>query len=166
MSKNFTDTNLQFIKTKLYHLHTALMYSQSNELIRIPNNVVSVLKIDDEGYLWFRYKVPVQYINEYEQNFPARLHFFRKGISYYMEISGKATIIRNQEIRSEDVNDENPSLLIRMNILSAEYVEPVTKRKTKFETWMESMYSWTIRNIAVTRSAKPFFAKLQHTTYE
>jgi hypothetical protein len=39
------------------------MYSSSDDLIRLPNNIVSAVNVDEEGQLWFadRPYLPEQY---------------------------------------------------------------------------------------------------------
>ena len=54
-----TDTNLQFIREKIYTVKSAIMYSMSNELIKLPNCLVEAVKVDNEGQLWFLCKAPV-----------------------------------------------------------------------------------------------------------
>ena len=49
----------KFIREKVYGLHSAVMYSMSNELIKIPNNIITAVKVDEEGQLWFISKRPV-----------------------------------------------------------------------------------------------------------
>lgn len=167
MTKQITDTNLQFIREKIYSLRSAIMYSMSNELIKIPNNIINVLRIDDEGNLWFHCKAPVQYIREYEQIFPVRLHFYRKGVLYFIEVSGSAKIVQGQQndYMNFDAGKEEP-LLIKMNIHCAEYAEPETRNKTWIDLMMENAYKWLIRTMAVNRGSKSIFAKLHQAIHE
>ncbi|MEI9946974.1 MAG: hypothetical protein WDN26_22480 [Chitinophagaceae bacterium] len=152
------DTNLYFIREKIYKLRNAIMYSMSNDLIKMPNTIVTALKIDDEGCLWFVCKAPAHYTDQYEQSFPARLHFYRKGILYYMEVSGKATIVKNEETGVE----ENESvLLIKMSINCVEYTEPQIRKKTKLDLIADNVQQWIMRNAAFSRHTKPVLAKLQ-----
>lgn len=162
MNKQLPDNNLNFLREKVYSLRTALMYTMSNSLIKVPNNIVTALRIDDDGYLWFTCTAPAQYLNAYETSFPVRLHFFKKGISYYMELSGKASVIKNYEA-DEDRNKDDPSLLIKMNILNAEYVEPATRKKSKLDLWIENASVWMARHIAIPYAVKSVFPKLQQT---
>ena len=156
MEKLTHDTDLQFIREKIYRLHSAIMYSMSNELIKIPNCIVSVLRIDGEGHLWFQCKAPLLHIQHYEQNFPARLHFFRKGFKYFVEVSGSTVIT------SREYDDKNGTLVLKMNINHVEYTEPQTRKKTWIDQIMEESYSWILRTLAIPRSSKSFLIKLQH----
>jgi general stress protein 26 len=162
MDKHLPDTNLEFIRKKINELHTALMYSMSEELIRTPNAMVNALQVDNEGNLWFSFKAPLQYMNEYEESFPVRLNFFRKGISYHMEVRGKASIIKNQEEKQKYLMDSQ-ALLLKMNMLYIEYAEPEIKRKSRLTLIMENLYNWFIKATAIHRSATSVLAKLQQS---
>lgn len=162
MGRTVLDTNLQFIREKIYRLHTAIMYSMSNELIKIPNNIITVLRVDEDGTIWFQCKAPVQHIAQYEQSFPARLHFFRKGVHYFIEVSGSATIVNRDSVEEERRKDQ--PLLIKMNIFSVEYVEPHSRKKTWLDHAVEKWYGWMIRTLALPRTTKPVLAKLQQTS--
>jgi hypothetical protein len=156
------DTNYQFIREKIYRLHSAIMYSMSNELIKIPNSIITVLRIDDEGHLWFQCKAPVHHIQHYEQSFPARLHFFRKGVRYFMEVSGSTAIIRSQDSNNIINGTKEAALLLKMNINSVAYVEPEARKKNRFEHFFENAFNWVLHAIPIPRSSKSFLTKLQH----
>jgi len=159
MDKSTRDTNYEFIREKVYRLHSAIMYSMSNELIKIPNSIVTVLRIDDEGHLWFQCKAPVLHIQHYEQSFPARLHFFRKGIRYFMEVSGSTSIIKAQD---SDNTVDTKALLLKMDINSVRYTEPEVPKKTWMDQMLEQSFNWVLRTISIPRMSKSLFAKLQH----
>lgn len=158
----YPDTNLQFIKDKIYQVRTAIMYSMSNELVRIPNSLVEAVDIDEQGQLWFTCKPPVHPIEACEQTFPVRLHFYKKGSAYHMEVSGRATVINNEYTTyfAADAEGRKP-LLLKMTMQQVEYTEPQEKRKTKMEAWLEHGYKWFLRTAAVSHSNKPNFAGLQ-----
>lgn len=160
-----TDLNLQFIRDKVYQLRSAIMYSMSNGLVKIPNNIVTAIRVDDDGHLWFLSKRPAQFLSECEQQFPARLHFYRKGIGFYLEVSGSATIINPaDDYQSDDTSaglQEKP-VLIRMTMRDIEYIEPERKKKNRIELLLESGYRWLSRTIAFPRHSKPILAKLHH----
>jgi general stress protein 26 len=104
-----TDNNLQFIRQKIYRVRSAIMYSMSNELIKIPNCLVEAVNVDNEGQLWFICKPPSHRVDQCVSSFPARLHFYRKGTFFHIEVSGKATIMN--EIGSD--NSTERKLLIK-----------------------------------------------------
>jgi hypothetical protein len=152
-----TDYNLQFIKEKIYAVRSAIMYSMSNELIKIPNCLITAVNIDNEGRLWFICKPPAYQIEQCDKSFPARLHFYRKGTLFHIEVSGKATIMNH--VYTDNSKEKN--LLIRMTMNTVEYTEPVEKKKTKVESILEEGYKWLLRTIAVPHDRKPILSKLQ-----
>ena len=157
-----TDTHLQFIKEKIHQVRTAIMYSMSNELVKIPNSLVEAVEVDDQGQLWFACKPPAHPIENCEQTFPVRLHFYKKGSGFHIEVSGKASIVNNEYTNyfAKDAEGRTP-LLLKMTMQHVEYTEPQGKRKTKMESWLEHGYKWFLRTAAVSHSAKPNYSGLQ-----
>lgn len=163
MDKHYPDTNLEFIRKKIYELNTALMYSMGNEPVRTPNGVVTAQQVDHEGNLWFSFRSAVPCLNEYEECFPVRLNFFRKGLPFYMEVSGKATVIKNAEEKRQYLRGDSQAVLMKMNMMYIEYAEPVVKRKTRLDILAENLYNWLMRVTAIPKSATSVLAKLQQS---
>ena len=143
------------------------MYSMSNELIKIPNSIVTVLKVDDEGQLWFLCTPPTFNIEECEGEFPARLHFYRKGKFYHMEVSGKATIMNRTYngwgAGDAELRKERP-ILIRMTMNNVEYTAMnERKQKTKVESFLDNGYKWFLRTLALPRTEKSILSKLHQS---
>lgn len=162
-----TDNNLQFIREKIYEIRHAVMYSMSNGLVKIPNNIVSVIKVDNDGHLWFLCTPPSQKIEECECVFPARLQFYRKGKPFRMEISGKATVMNNEyqyaSTTSGQAKNEKP-LLVKMTMTNIEYTSTSErKEKGKIELILENSYKWLLKNVAIPRQEKSVFSKLHQT---
>src|SRR3954463_3724688 len=115
------DLHLQFIREKIQQLRTAVMYSQSDSIYRLPNDIVTALRVDSEGQLWYicRASLPPE---ECEQSFPARLRFYRKGYDFHVEVSGKATIVNTDYSdykyigKEKDTRDSDKFLLIKMTM--------------------------------------------------
>jgi len=148
------DTNLEFIREKINRLQHAVMYVNGDGLVKLGNDIVTAVKVDEEGQLWFVTNYPSHLIEECEQVFPARLRFYRKGVDFFMEVSGKATIINNYSSDYIDaVNDRTATpkrILVKLGIVNMEYSEPHAKRpKSKFEIWAENCYNWFLRTVAV-----------------
>ena len=156
------DSHLNEIREKIYNLRTAIMYSMSNDVCKLPNSIVTALKVSDKGELWFICQKPIQGVIEFEQSFPVSLHFYRKGIFFHLEVSGKASIMN--EDYSGYLSDEFPStgkvLLIRMTMNSIEYTEPYGKKeRSRFELFIEKGYKWMLRHIALPHQSKPTLSK-------
>lgn len=157
-----TDTNLNDIREKIYKLRTAIMYSMSNDVCKLPNSIVTALQVSDEGELWFICQKPFQDVPEYEQSFPVSLHFYRKGFFFHLEVSGKASIMDDDYsgYLSNEFSAKGKVLLIRMSMNSIEYTEPYGKNeKSRLELIVERGYKWILRNIAFPHHSKPALNK-------
>ena len=152
------DGNLQFIRERIYEIRSAVMYSMSEGVVKLPNSIVSVVKVDDEGNIWFVCSPPLRRLEASECVFPARLHFYRKGISFHVEVSGAATII-NQEF-SENKTIDKP-LLIRMSMTNVQYCAVAEKKpKSKMEILLTDTYKWLLRTVAIPRQDRSILSKL------
>lgn len=160
-----TDNNLPFIREKISELRNAVMYSMSKSLVKLPNDIVTYVKVDEDGQLWFLSHSPAHSLRECEQVFPARLHFFKKGCDFFVEVSGKATIadnISSSGFFGPNCNQNNKdAVLIRMTMNNIEYREPHAKKaKTKLELLAEKSYKWILRATGFHHTGGPVFSKL------
>ena len=162
-----TDPNLQFIKERITLLRSAVMYSMSNSLVRLPNDVVSLVKMDEEGQLWFLAHFPSHSLAECEREFPVRLHFFRKGYDFFVEVSGKATI-ENDLLESDALpmgdTTVRRAVLVKMAMTNVEYREPhAIKEKTRLQLLVEKSYQWMLRNVGFPHTEGSVFSKIHQT---
>ncbi len=125
------ENNLGFLKDRIFEIKSALLYSLSDEIVKIPASIISVLKIDAEGQLWFFVNRPKRLFFEEDKIFPARLQFYRKGKPFYLLVTGIASIDEckevvhaftglEQEVESKAMED---MLLIKLKMTKAEYYE-------------------------------------------
>jgi len=147
------DTNLQFIREKINQVRSAIMYSSSDELIRLPNNIVSAVNVDEEGQLWFVCDRPRYQPEQYPSSFPARLHFYRKGKFFHIEVSGLARIVNNVQHDSIAGGDR---MLIKMEMRNIIYTEAPSKQKSAAELWINKASRWIIDHCGVAKRQKPF----------
>jgi hypothetical protein len=162
------DTNLQFIREKIIQLRSAVMYDASDGLVKLGNDIVTAVRVDDEGHLWFVTNNPLQNIEECEQCFPARLCFYRKGIHFTMEISGRATIVNNDYsydyVSTESKSKKSKKVLVKLAMINIEYTEPHTKRpKSRVELMLENWYTWFLRTVSVQHDTGSVLKKLRQT---
>lgn len=161
------DYNLQFIKDRICEVRTAIMYNVSDDLVKIPNNIITVIKVDDEGQLWFVCRHPGVQVKECVDAFPVRLHFYRKGVDFHMEISGKATILNKAYYVLDGDFGNNQylkSVLMKLNMLSIEYTEPMAKNPSgKLETILRNGYKWLLKTAALPRHDASVLTKLHRT---
>ena len=154
-----TDPNLQFIREKITQLRTAVMYSMSNSLVKLPNDIVSLVKMDEEGQLWFLAHFPSQSLSQCERVFPVRLHFFRKGHDYFVEVSGKATIESDMAEPAME-GDNKTAVLVKMTMRNIEYKEPHAVNKTRLQLLVEKSYQWMLRHVGFSHTEGSVFSKL------
>ena len=148
------DSNLDFIRQKISELGTAIMYNNSQEVMKVPNNLINALRVDEQGQLWFTAQKPTVHLHECEQCFPARLHFYRKGVFFYIEASGKASV--------EDFDYAGNAVLMKMSLNSIEYSEPQQARaKSLVERYATSAYNWMLKAMAIEHRDQPVFSKMQ-----
>ncbi len=161
------DYNFQFIRDRVNEVKTAIMYNSSNDLVKIPNDIVTVLKVDDEGQLWFLCRHPGMQVSECVESFPVRLHLYRKGVMFHLEVSGKATIVnKSYYVLNGDFGNNQylKSVLIKMSMLQVEYTEPEAKPAPgKLESFLKDGYRWLLRNAALPKTHTSVLTKLHRT---
>jgi general stress protein 26 len=126
-----TENNLGFIKERIGEIGSAILYSLSDELIKIPVSIITVLKVDEDGQLWFFVKRPVQNMYDHEKSFPARLQFYRKGKPFFIQVSGYAGVSENRETISDFIGPGQQTedtamhtlMLMKLKMTKAEYYE-------------------------------------------
>jgi general stress protein 26 len=137
-------TDLRFLQEKIRDLKNALFFSQHTSLLRIATTIVSILKVDELGQMWFFVARPQQVLNEFDREFPVRLEFFRKGREFFLHISGKAFIVTDpEEINSlvhDDIREQTAGnlVLIKVRMLKADYFES-TARPTRAAGWWRDL---------------------------
>ena len=120
------DSNLKFITDKIRLIGTAIMYSLSDESIKLPNNIVHAVRVDEDGSLWFKCGRPAAMYKDYLDSLPVRLHFYRKDKFFQVEVSGSAKIINYDYSENKDCCNQ---MLIRMEMKNITYTEVGEKQK-------------------------------------
>lgn len=157
------DNNRLFIENRLNEISSAVMYSQSNNLGKLPNDIVTFYKMDDCGQLWFTGHKPKNWVRTYEQNFPARLFFYRKGVSFYIETNGIARIANKDELANS--NDIKPgTLLFKMVPSLIEYIETGKQQSLPgIHNPLSQFYNWLMNLITANNSHLLRFTSHQKT---
>ena len=136
------ENNLSFLKDRISEIKSAILYSMTNELVRIPVSIISILRMDENGHLWFFVKRPPQLMTEHEKSFPAHLQFYRKGKPFYIHVSGYASVADDKETIRKLValspETENAALqnlvLINLKMIKVEYYEQKSKHPRAADT--------------------------------
>jgi len=139
-----SETNLPFLQEKISDLRSALFFSLSNAVLKMPTTIVTALKVDEVGQVWFFVNRPMQHIQEFDKEFPARLEFFKKGKNFYLKIMGKACIVNDpEEVNglvsvSEDIKTKAmyQLVLVKVKIQSVEYME---NTPSETNSWVNSL---------------------------
>jgi general stress protein 26 len=144
-----TNQQLSFLQDKIREVGSAIFFNLSDSVLKLPTSVVSTLKVDDYGYVWFFVQKPKQTLQEFEMEFPVRLDFFKKGISYFLQVMGKGWVVNDpEEINAyvtlpEDLKNINDGtmLLVKVKIMKAEYHESKTQSRASW--WNSAVSSFT-----------------------
>lgn len=138
-----TNQQLNFLQEKIQEIGSAIFFNLSDSVLRFPTSIVSTLKVDDYGFVWFLIQKPIQNLTEFEMEFPVRLDFFRKGKNYFLQVSGKAWVVNDpEEINTLEILPAeamqpamNEMVLVKVKIMKADYYETKTSTNT---TWWQN----------------------------
>ncbi|HWK07551.1 MAG TPA: pyridoxamine 5'-phosphate oxidase family protein [Puia sp.] len=122
-------SNLTFLREKIQELRNALFFSQNSSLLRMSTTIVSIMKVDDLGQIWFFVPRPRQALHEFDREFPIKLEFFRKGKKFFLHLTGKAFIVSDPEEINNLVYEEirervaDHMVLIKVKMTKVDYFE-------------------------------------------
>jgi hypothetical protein len=142
-------SDLSFLREKIQDLRSALFFSQNTSLLKISTTIVTILKTDELGQVWFFVPRPSQALHEFDREFPARLEFFGKGRRFFLHLTGRAFIINDPEeingLVYEDIREKTADhmVLIKVKMLKADYFESLPPSTAGW--WRElraQMHSW------------------------
>lgn len=153
--------NLSFIISRVKEIGSALMHDLDYEHHpeRLPANIVTVLKADEEGSLWFFIRKPIA-ADDRPLSFPATLQFLRKGKNFFIRVNGTAREAEMENpVHSTMAADKTISpdalsqlTLIEMKINEVEYREyDNPKSEQGFWARLEHIYRHVFNLPAYTR---------------
>jgi len=143
MHNHSFNSDLPFLREKIQELKNALFFSENNSVLRMATTIVSILKVDELGQLWFFVHRPTQALHEFDREFPVRLEFFRKGKRFFLHITGKAFIVDDPEeingLLFEDLKEQlSPQMvLIKVKMGKVDYFESVMN--THHSSWWRDL---------------------------
>lgn len=149
----FIHSDLPFLREKIEDLRSALFFSQSSSVLQMATAIISIVKVDDLGQVWFYVPAPRQALHEFDREFLARLEFFRKGKGFYLHITGKAYIINDPEELNSLPDDEirqqadGNNVLIKVKMSKADYFEARSAVGNHAGWWREvrtQMQAWLL----------------------
>lgn len=144
-----TNQQLSFLQEKIREIGSALFFNLSESVLKLPTSIVSTLKVDDYGFVWFFVHRPQQSLKEFDNEFPVRLDFFRKGKGCFLQVNGKGWVVTDPEEMNafvtlpEDAKKlaMNEMVLVKVKIMRAEYYE--TKTSQGHSWWQNAVSSIT-----------------------
>jgi hypothetical protein len=123
--------DISFIQLKLTNIGTALFYCGSNSHLPFSAYIITALKIDKDGYIWFVIsKGPQEQIDDMNM-FEVQLEFYRKGYPFFMKIDGQASVAdakeKMQDLMGKGIHIQEETLscilLIKVKIEKVIYKE-------------------------------------------
>src|SRR5689334_13472249 len=143
MASMATNQQLNFLQEKIQEIGSAIFFNLSDSVLKLPTSIVTTLKVDDYGYVWFFIQKPRQSLKEFEKEFPVRLDFFRKGKSCFLQVNGKAWMVNDPEemnayVSIPETGETFPvseMVLVKVKIMKAEYYET---KSTRHSWWQNA----------------------------
>ncbi len=152
---HYNDTHLTFLREKIMETKVAIFKSEINSVLSLPTNVIQTLSVDEEGNIYFFTACNGNYANNIDLPFYAYLDYHKKGFENRLRISGKAVIVKDENIDAEETIQldgvtAKSIVLIKMKIMQAEFIGQTTHTN---QSWPQKLKS-TINNI--------FFPSAEH----
>ena len=114
---NHIDSNLKFIKEKINLIKVGIFRPEADSVLQMHSNVVQIINVDDEGYVWFQTTCKNFVIQDLGKKLFAYLDFNSKGFNSRLVISGSAEIVEELNVSGSD-----HSVLVKLKIVNAESI--------------------------------------------
>ena len=146
-----TNQQLTFLQERIEEIGSAIFYNLSEAVLKLPTSIVNTVKMDEYGFVWFVVQRPTQRLNEFEQEFPVKMDFYKKGKGYFLQVAGKGLVVNYQEEMNglENFLDDQKEVekgslaLVKVKIQKAEYYETRSMQNTSWwQTAWTTMMTW------------------------
>lgn len=145
-----TIQQLNFLQDKIKEIGSAIFFNLSDSVLRLPTSIVTTVKVDDYGFVWFNIQKPRQQLKEFESEFPVRLDFFKKGQNCFLRVMGKGWVVTDpEEMNAFAPLPENTRqvvstdmVLVKVKILRAEYYETRTSHQSWWQSAINTVTTW------------------------
>ena len=132
----------QTLKSKIMELQSALFFTESNSIVKLPTHVISDVELDNEGSIWFVIPRPAMHIEAYDKEIPAKLDFFKKGTDFFVKVRGTAFL---QAEPTEALSDEMRQrmgdidvIVVKVQVQESELVDNSPKPS---QNWLQASRS-------------------------
>lgn len=142
---------LSFLQKRIEEIGSAIFYNLSESVLKLPTSIVSTLKVDDYGFVWFFVEKPKQQLSEFDQEFPVKLDFYKKGAGYFLQVTGRGFIVSDPEelnacsVLPEEVKDQagKKMALVKVKIQKADcYQTGLTQRSHWWQQAWQNISTW------------------------
>lgn len=124
-------------------LQSALFFTESHSIVKLPTHVISDVELDSEGSIWFVIPKPSMHIEAYDREMPAKLDFFKKGTDFFVKVRGTAFLqtevigeslsaAMRQRMQGADV------ILVKVQVQESELVDNSPKPS---QNWLQASRS-------------------------
>ena len=133
-----------FLQERIEEIGSAIFYNQSEAVLKLPTSIVKTIKVDDYGFVWFFVQKPKQRLSEFEQEFPVKLDFYKKGTGCFLQVMGKGFVVTDpEELNSfvdlpeeQKIQASATVALVKVKIQEAKYYE--TKSAHNMSWWQNA----------------------------
>jgi hypothetical protein len=144
---NSQELQAGMLKTKIMELKSALFFTESSSIVKLPTHVISEVELDSEGQVWFVIPKPSMHIDAFDKEIPAKLDFFKKGMDFFVKVTGTAFLQTelDEANANADLSDEmkakmNEESVIAVKIKIADF-ELVDNTPKPAQNWLQASRS-------------------------
>jgi hypothetical protein len=102
------------LKSKIIELQSALFFTESSSIVKLPTHVISDVELDNEGQIWFVIPMPAMQLEAYDKEIPAKLDFFKKGMDFFVKVRGVA-FLQTDLVEANENTGLSADMKMRMN---------------------------------------------------
>ena len=111
---NSQELQAGLLKSKIVELQSALFFTESTSIVKLPTHVISDVELDSEGQIWFVIPKPAMHIDAYDKEMSSKLDFFKKGKDFFVKVRGIAYL--QTDLKEANENAElSAEMKARMN---------------------------------------------------
>ncbi|MGE5519211.1 MAG: hypothetical protein ACM3VS_04715 [Candidatus Dadabacteria bacterium] len=162
-----TECQISFLQEKIEEIGSAIFTNESEGILKLPSSIITRLKVDDYGYVWFWVQKPYKQLQEFDSGFPVRLDFFRKGVDYYIQAEGNGFVVTDPEevltYGQFDDSVNNDMVLVKIKLLKVDYRETKVPQRVM---WWESALNTIVNFIGASQQKTRTLTVFQLSTYE
>jgi len=142
---------------KIKEIRVALFKSEIHSELQLPNNIIQTLKVEDDGTIWFFTSCYGDHAENIDKSFYAYLDYYKKGRDCRLQLSGRATIVENDDEDLFSMSNYSSGtfgrlVLVKMKITQAEYFENKLAENISWSAKLKTVFN----HLFLTPSHKVF----------